>query len=87
MKNDQVILSKDEMYAYDPKSGRRYVAIPAPTTFKGKGARACACWECEVKTGGRICKQLPCLPDSVSKPCRDDGRQMIWVRKLSEGQK
>lgn len=87
MKNDKVILSKDEMYAYDPKYGKRYVAVPAPTKFNVKGARACSCWECSVKTGGRLCKSLPCHPDSVSKPCREDGLQMIWILKNTEIQK
>lgn len=87
MKNDKVILSKDEMYAYDPKYGKRYVAVPAPNKFNVKGARACACWECSVKTGGRLCKSFPCNPDSVSKPCREDGQKMIWIRKQPEIQK
>jgi hypothetical protein len=84
---DNVILSKDEMTAFDKKYGKRYQAIPAPTTFKVKGACACACWECSVKTGGRLCKALPCHPDSVSKPCREDGLQKIWIRKQPEIQK
>jgi hypothetical protein len=77
MKNDKIILSKDEMFAYDPKYGKRYQAVPAPMYCKG----------CKARPGGRLCKSLPCNPDSVSKPCREDGQLMIWIPKHTEIQK
>jgi hypothetical protein len=84
MKNTNIVLAENQMTAFDPKYGRRYIAITAPTTFKRTGAKACACWECDVKTGGRLCKALPCRGDSERKPVRNDRRNMIWVRRVPE---
>jgi hypothetical protein len=79
MKNDKAILSKDEMYAYDPKYGKRYQALHSDS---GNGCR-----KCQTRQGGRLCMQLPCSCNSEFKPVRKDGFSMIWIPKQPEIQK
>jgi hypothetical protein len=76
---DNVILDKEELYAYDPKYGKRYQAIQSKA---GDGCR-----NCQTRQGGRLCMQLPCSGKSEFKPVRKDGLDKIWIRKQTEIQK
>lgn len=72
----EVIISKDELFTYDPTSGKRYKAI---ASTRGDGCRGC-----NVRQGGRLCLKFPCSAFSEFKPIRKDGAEKIWVRHIPE---
>jgi hypothetical protein len=76
---DNVVISDDQMTAFDTKYGKRYQAIVSKA---GDGCRGC-----NVRQGRRLCLALPCSNGSNFKPVRKDGQETVWIHKQPEIQK